>query len=125
MILGQGWLIFSTGKVDIFSRGKVGTVLIFSSQSIASSQWSTVIFLTRLPTMLTSPEIQFGPFTWCLEATPQGVDEDRLVVGGESLLNTILVLMLTMMMVAMMQCLRVSMKIAWWWEILEMAIYDD
>ena len=75
--------------------------------------------------MLTSPEIQFGPFTWCLEATPQGVDEDRLVVGGESLLKTILVLMLTMMMVAMMQRLRVSMKIAWWWEILEMAIYDD
>ena len=31
--------------------------------------------------MLTSPEIQFGPFTWCLEATPQGVDEDRLVVS--------------------------------------------
>ena len=37
--------------------------------------------------MLTSPEIQFGPFTWCLEATPQGVDEDRLVVSEDSKLK--------------------------------------
>ena len=53
--------------------------------------------------MLTSPEIQFGPFTWCLEATPQGVDEDRLVVGEESSLKMILVQMLRMTIVIMMQ----------------------
>ena len=33
--------------------------------------------------MLTSPEVQFGPFTWSLETTPQGLDEDRLVVREE------------------------------------------
>ena len=33
--------------------------------------------------MLTSPEVQFGPFTWSLETTPQGLDEDRLVVRGD------------------------------------------
>ena len=33
--------------------------------------------------MLTSPEVRFGPFTWSLETTPQGLDEDRLVVRGE------------------------------------------
>ena len=53
--------------------------------------------------MLTSPEIQFGPFTWCLEATPQGVDEDHLVVGEESSLKMITVSMLTMIIVVMMQ----------------------
>ena len=42
--------------------------------------------------MLTSPEIQFGPFTWCLEATPQGVDEDRLVVSEESKLKKMMII---------------------------------
>ena len=89
------------GKICIFSSGQdSGTILIFSSQLIASPQW---FLLTRLPTMLTSPEIQFGPFTWCLEATPQGVDEDRLVVGEElseeSSLKMILISMLMMIIV--------------------------
>ena len=108
--MGQGWLTFSMGarfvlsmggKICIFSSGQdSGTILIFSSQLIASPQW---FLLTRLPTMLTSPEIQFGPFTWCLEATPQGVDEDRLVVGEElseeSSLKMILISMLMMIIV--------------------------
>ena len=46
--------------------------------------------------MLTSPEIQFGPFTWCLEATPQGVDEDRLVVSEESKLKKIMMINILM-----------------------------
>ena len=89
---GARFVLSMGGKICIFGCGQdSGTILIFSSQLIASPQW---FLLTRLPTMLTSPEIQFGPFTWCLEATPQGVDEDRLVVGEESSLKMILISML-------------------------------